>query len=967
MNPDINLDQFWAKTDTDESKYSHDDGEDGSPDPVKAVRPHHIMGHLTDTSEVAGQMWDRWLAPIVKARIDAVCPPEGGLTGRNLVRFLAGIHDIGKISPAFQAKAPALAILLEPGLVADVIDISAQESLGWRHTLAGGRFVFDSFKATGWGQHALWISSVVGGHHGVWKMWGDYSTKNSAESDKCQGDERWDVFRQEALDRMIEFTGVADSGGALFPMSLPNPSAVVLLTAIVITADWVASNGDVMPGIWGEQKVTSGSATERARRAWTTLKMHSGWDTSTLDVVDPFASRFPLITSPRPVQRLAVEMVRQMPSAGLMIVEAPMGEGKTELAMASAEILAGRFGCDGVFFGLPTQATSDAILDRFAPWLASVAPGSPISLAHGKAMINETLLALPKWEPSGVGVDCCDDHEAADVTSVSDWFVASKRRLLSPFVVGTIDNVLLAGAKTKHGCLRLLGLSSKVVILDEVHAADIYMSQFLERALSWLGAAGVPVILMSATLPSAQRESLIRAYVGAGPEYSMSDDVESGSGAFDYPRITVATVGEDGPHVLTRTPESDDRTARQPLMVRVRILDEPQLRAQKPSVANARVGDLLNTKLHHGGCALIIRNTVGRAQSLYDELTKRFPEATVILFHSRFTAGHKDSIAKSVLTQLGDSGKKSVRRPTGGEKFIVVATQVAEQSLDIDADILITDLCPIDLLLQRIGRMWRHRINDLLRPSVFAEPEVWVTRMRSKTGDLEQPSAMSAIYPIALLVRTGHLIQRLDGGVISIPADIPALVHEVYSATTQIAEAELLDENYLAEQEASKIRATNAAIRPANAAGVGISQPSAHGLNAAHSDDENILVREGVMGVEVVLLSRRPNGGYLLHTGDAQPSVLNGNGWVGSGDTNSVAKIIASTVRMPNNALSPAMIELGPLPSWSKNRWLKYSHVLVLDEADSVKVSRQNDKGGMTDYQVHYSAKTGLSHVRIDD
>ncbi|MDT0263795.1 CRISPR-associated helicase Cas3' [Jatrophihabitans lederbergiae] len=938
-----NLDRLWAKTDTSEHRHG------------ATPQPHRIIAHLTDTSEVAGVMYDQWLAPIVKARIDGLAPRRSALTGRNLLRWLAGIHDIGKISPAFQSKNKALSAELRHGLADDATAITAQDSLDWRHTLAGGRFLLDALACTGWSQHAEWISSVVGGHHGLWEEESAYRVKGSQSKRRHGGDE-WEALRREALDQITVNTGVADVDGHFYPMLSPSPADVVLLTGLVIVADWVASNGDVMPGIWGDDRESLEQARARAERAWRTLRMHGGWNPAGLLDEDVFGTRFPHIADPRPVQQLAVDIASTMPRAGLMIVEAPMGEGKTELSLAVAEILAKRFGSDGVFFGLPTQATADAILARFVPWLASVAPGSPVALAHGKAMINQTMRDLPSWSPAGVGVDCCTGPELA---AVSGWFRSSKRLLLSPFVVGTIDNVLLSGSKVRHGALRFLGLTGKVVILDEVHAADIYMSEFLERALSWLGAAGVPVILMSATLPSVQRLGLIEAYAGLddGTGVTLLDDVDG------YPRITTALAAtSNAPAVISaRSPKPNPATSKTSLDVRVRVLHEQSLTARGSDVADSDVADLIDHKLSGGGCALVIRNTVGRAQSLYATLKTRFPAATVVLFHSRFTAGHKDAIATQILNRLGNSTKVGVHRPGTEERFIVVATQVAEQSLDIDADILITDLCPIDLLLQRIGRMWRHRDNDPHRCTGFIEPEVWVTRMHAAPNDYANPTPLSAIYPIALLTRTAHLVQRLNGHTISLPVDIPALVSEVYDRTADIPESESEDADYDRDQHIRETTARNAAIRKATDAGIATSLPAAHGLNAS-SVGERVMVRDGGISVEAVLLSQR-HGGYLLHASDDPESaqMLTGDGSVGSTDMDTIAGIVASTVRIPASVLIGPVLDLGPLPSWVGHPWLKESRALVLGPDDTAVLSHMEDDGSTREYLVSYSRETGLS------
>lgn len=958
------LDLLWAKTDTNDSgRWGRTDHADSRP-----PQPHRVMAHLLDTAAVAGVMYDQWLAPTVRSRLDALCPntiqPGSGvnpMTGRKLVTWLAGVHDIGKISPAFQAKSTVRAAALPVPLAGQACSLSLEDSREWRHTLAGGSYLLGALASTPWESQRRWISSVVVGHHGVFAPLGDYLTVSGFRDQQRHGGTEWDALRDEALLRITRETGVADTMNGLPALTRPGPADIAVITGIVIMADWVASNGTVMPGVWGAAQESVEGSAARARAAWRDLAMHAGWAPAALPATGIYSDRFPTITAPRPVQRLAVTMARAAPRPSLMIVEAPMGEGKTELALITAEIFAHRFGCDGIFFGLPTQATSDAILDRVAPWLHRVEPGAPLALAHGKAMVNSTLRNLPQWSPAGVGVDC-DGARA-----VAEWFLSAKRLLLAPFVIGTIDQVLLAGAQISHLALRMLGLAGKVVILDEIHAADVYMSVFLDRALSWLGEAGVPVILMSATLPTAQRRRLIAAYTGLEGDEDVAEHLEDVDA---YPRITLATGGLDGGGTVavSATPSSADGEHRPSTPVRVTVLDDEEPAARDTAVADGAVADLLDTQLAAGGCALVIRNTVGRASALYEELCRRHPHGTVVLFHGQFTAGDKSAIANQVIARLGkdgsplgDGGSKKggtvVRRPVDGESFIVVATQVAEQSLDIDADVLVTDLCPIDLLLQRVGRMWRHPTNTSLRPMPLQEtgPQVFVTRMRERVGDYTMPRPRAAIYPLTLLARTAHLVQRVNGSTIDIPTDIPALVAEVYDRTVTDPAFTRWDSEFDNQQIKSRTFAGNGAIRYAT------EERNVDGLNTFALDGEKVAVRDGEFTLEVAILCRCADGrGYLLHTGEHEPVLLPGDGSVRREDMDTVADVVASTMRLPQGALTTAAFGLKPLPAWQDHPFLRNTRALVLDE-DGTGTLLDEDGASLP---VAYSSITGLTRLR---
>ena len=232
---------------------------------------------------------------------------------------------------------------------------------------------------------------------------------------------------------------------------------------------------------------------------------------------------------PRPMQRAAVEVARSVETPGLMIIEAPMGEGKTEAALAAAEILAARTGRGGICVALPTMATTDAMFGRVHRWLERLphedgADVRSVFLAHGKARLNEEFQGLARssgrWVMSAMGEDLREGGSSTrdklrnppDSVVVSQWMQGRKKGMLANFVVCTVDQVLMGALEMKHLCLRQLALANKVVVIDECHAYDSYMRCYLNRVLEWLGAMGVPVVLLSATLPAQQRREMLTSY-----------------------------------------------------------------------------------------------------------------------------------------------------------------------------------------------------------------------------------------------------------------------------------------------------------------------------------------------------------------------------------------------------------------------------------------------------------------------
>lgn len=569
------------------------------------------------------------------------------------------------------------------------------------------------------------------------------------------------------------------------------------------------------------------------------------------------------------------------------------------------------------------------MFNRVKTWLAEVQPGAALGLSHGKSIVNAEYAGLERWHATEVGVDC-----GCDVYSPSQWFTGRKRLLLSPHVVGTIDNILLAGAQVKHVALHHLAFAQKVVVLDEVHAADIYMSEFLERALEWLGASQVPVVLLSATLPASIRQRLIRAYTG--------QTVDVGDG---YPQITIANTATT---TIYTPPATATKT------IQFEVLDEPGLLARDTTNADNSVAALLGKQLSDGGCALVIRNTVGRAQTLYARLKAAFPSDRVLLLHSRFTAGHRAEHTEELLRLLGDTSK-GAQRP---HRAIVVATQVAEQSLDIDADLLITDLCPVDLLLQRAGRLHRHTGNDSLRPERLRKPAVVVARMRDTANAAADPhmgfpaSPAGFVYPAALLARTAQFLYRTTS--LTLPDDVPSVIAEVYEQEQQRCDNprwETALKRWDADRSwadgALQIEARNAALRPPGA--------SVDGLNQREHDAERIMVRAGDLPLEISLLQQDTDG--LLDAVGTDITFQPDGTVVGSFKEADVgARVIASTVRISNKTLIAALCDNPPLPQWEHHPWLDNTGVLVLDTTGRATVPTQRG-----DIRVTYSREVGLS------
>ncbi|MGW3148865.1 CRISPR-associated helicase Cas3' [Streptomyces sp. NPDC001177] len=909
-----------------------------------------LWRHMEDSAAVAGLLWDEWL-PAGTRRLIAEPLPGGEVDGRKLVVWLAGVHDIGKATPAFACQVDQLAdAMREQGL-----EMRSRQAMGpdrrlAPHGLAGqvllGEWLEERY---GWVPRQTGQFTVaVGGHHGVPPENGQIKALYDHEEllrTPGPSSGAWRAVQHELLDASAQHFGMGDRLEAWREVKLPQP-VQVLLTAMVIVSDWIASNPDLFPHF---PDAASRSGQERLAAAWRGLDLPAPWRPKEPvgDAQELLVSRFglPAGMKVRPVQEAAVGLAREMAAPGLMIIEAPMGEGKTEAALAVAEVFAARSGAGGVFFALPTMATGNAMFSRLLEWLKHL-PGDggarhSVHLTHSKAALNEEFAGLSR----GGRVAAVDLDAAVPAAGLGDqarfagaelvahaWLRGRKRAMLASFVAGTVDQLLFAGLKSRHLALRHLAVAGKVVVIDEAHAYDAYMSVYLDRVLAWLGAYKVPVVVLSATLPAARRRQLVEAYAG------IADRAESVERMREYPLLTEVTPG--GVPVV-RCPQASARTTD----VRVeRLADGPGVLA-----------DRLERELVDGGCALVVRNTVKRVLETARVLRERFGEAAVTVAHSCFVDVDRAAKDSDLLRRFGPPGK-ATGRPA--DRHIVVASQVAEQSLDVDFDLLVSDLCPVDLLLQRMGRLHRHQRGEKQegRPARLQEARCLLT---GADWEAEVPAPVRgsvAVYGAYALLRSAAvLLPHLDGGwqrPVRLPADISPLVQEAYGAALVgpeswaqvLQEARAQFDTHRSEQEA------RAAVF--RLGGVGRAGQPLFGWVAAGVGDADdtragrAQVRDSRESLEVVVVQRRADGALVtLPWLGADRKGRPRSGLVLPQDqtpTSFVARTAASCgLRLPiqfsyAEALDRAIAELEQLyvPAWQgkDSPWLSDQLILVLDE-----------------------------------
>ena len=726
--------------------------------------------HARDTAGILVRLAQSWLPEAVRHTL--------GIEEETLYKlacFLGMTHDIGKATAVFESNILRQLPEAKERLQAHLLLPDTFLNRGATpHAMASEAILLELRCPRG-------VASIVGAHHGKPQQNApddaiDEQLEHHPENYWGKGQKAlWQAMWREMLGTALQESGFSDVT-ELPDLTIP---AELLLTGLLTMADWIASNMAYFPLIPERETGRETDYPARVERAWKKLALTAPWE-SPYDSMgaEAFKQQFGFL--PNDLQCSALEAANGTTSPGLLIVEAQMGVGKTEAALAAAEIFAKRRGAGGLFFGLPTQATANGIFDRLRDWAATQSEDvvHSIRLAHGMAELNEDYRQLfPGRAATEEDADTKTDLENGVL--VHRWFQGNRQALLADFVIGTVDQLLMAALKQKHLMLRQLGLAGKVVVVDECHAYDTYMSCYLDRALTWLGRYQVPVILLSATLPARRRAELVDAYLGGT---ATKGDWQTSRG---YPLLTWTDAGQICQRTVPLT--GADRT------VQVAPLAEEQLPA------------LLREKMAQGGCAGVIVNTVRKAQALAAQLRQALPDHEVILFHAQFLMPDRAEKERELLRRLGKDSTRAER-----DRLIVVGTQVMEQSLDIDLDYLVTELCPMDLLLQRIGRLHRHA-NRANRPQPLQAAQCAVL----DTGDGNFDAGSKAVYGAWLLWRTRQLLPPA----VALPRDIPRLVQDTYGwqendVLPQDADSARWREEYLLAQGKQQQKAAAFLIQP---------------------------------------------------------------------------------------------------------------------------------------------------------
>lgn len=758
--------------------------------------PYPLACHLLDTAAVALHLWDSLLTIEQRAGISA----EFGVPedeARGMVAFWAALHDLGKCCPCFQGQPSGP----QPPFL-NKSEFSGPS--GWMHEgvvrhervthlvlpALLAEFGYDAVSRPG-RSVAHQVAQILGGHHGAYGPMLDRMTMAEPlrAEPRVGTAEGWVQQRAALVDLVHEACGRPAA-----PTRTASTGTAVTVTGLVVLADWLASKLSWVKERLKQWRTAGEDWYAHFRRAQEAAPQAVGRAQLSAPVWRPaatFAEAFPAIATPHPLQAdLGSRLPELVSGVGLLLVTAQTGDGKTESGLFGARVLGAASGRAGLAVLLPTMATTEAMWERVRGYVArNAAEDTPVALLHGLADLNSAYTGESHDVVLGDG--CVD-------TSAGEFVRGKHLGLTAGAAVGTWDQAAMAALPVRFNVLRWLGLSGKTLIIDEAHAYDAYGHALTVRLLEWLGHLGVPVVLLSATLSGSLARRLVNAYrSGAGhPEPSTTVPAYPGwlfADAASGKATTSPTLTSSRAHGLA-----------------VDLHEAPHTHdASKPGRARQLQAELapLYEAGKDPGAVLVVCNTVPDAQQTYRQLTQRAGSRRprVLLLHARMPEWRREEITATVLQLLGPKAQRSK------EPLVVVSTQVAEQSLDVDFDLIVSDLAPLAQLLQRAGRGHRHALGARgHRPSWAPEPRLAVL---SPTGQLPPP-AWGSVYDAALLRRTRDELANYAGRSIAVPGEVAGLIDTVYAELNELAEEALEDDRERAAQDTSQAAAADAAAIP---------------------------------------------------------------------------------------------------------------------------------------------------------
>lgn len=689
-----------------------------------------LIDHLLETGIVSQNLMNGIFSPLVKRM--SIMAGINEIDLKNQITFVCAMHDIGKAHPEFQGRDSETFDILEANNLdmQTVIKIRHEEYAAY--CVIGNLFSNETDNKT---KRAL--IQIVEMHHQKERRVKNPDTDFIDIPDKKK--DEWIEIQKyiyNYIKNVFHFTELNFCKN--LESKKDNFMLINAILGILITSDWIASNKEV----FGNESINDYADIKEylnikdlAIKGFLLMQnlTHSSFPQAKTfkDIFD-----FPSINN---IQR-DVEKIVNTEDVKVMLIESGCGSGKTEAALYAASVMGYKNNLSGVYMGLPTGTSAEAIQNRVDVFL------DKLHMDKTKLYTSKTMLLR---EDGAVPV----------------WTDASRQRLMATSAVGTVDQVMTTARMVRFESVRMVGLSSKVLIIDEIHAYDAYMITTIERLLQLCTAIGVPVILLSATLPLQTKEKLFSSITG------KKEEIHDG-----YPLISYVT-SDNAFHEIRSNLSEPDKVIQCDFLPYLNNPEKISMQAVK--------------NIEKGGCECVILNTVQDAVDVYDSIKNMVSDdCQVVLYHARMPEITKENKIKKILNWCGKDRKY---RPT---KAIIVGTQVLEQSIDIDVDYMITAICPIDLLFQRIGRYHRHSDAGTIRELTDISDTIQIL-----VPEDDDYGANKKIYAQCYLKATESTLKRYN--VLAIPSCIPELVNEIYSSTD--IDTEMKDRIKVADSDTGNI------------------------------------------------------------------------------------------------------------------------------------------------------------------
>ncbi|MFE1519604.1 CRISPR-associated endonuclease Cas3'' [[Kitasatospora] papulosa] len=842
---------------------------------------YSLLFHLIDVGAVAAVLWDRFLTPSQRNVISA------GLEvtqeqARSMVSFLSAMHDIGKLIPNFQFCEPSARIqlgenlLADPGPVANIPHARASMHAGLHLLSELG------FAVGGNDSPAVRAAQCLGGHHGRFLQLDVDGAASVHRVQATLGGPVWQDLRRRYTRLLWHLFGVDEAPGRM------SAEAAVLITGLTMVADRVASQRRY----WVPNALTpSFGAAEHhshARQQAEEEVERLGLARFVLESV-PFSTAHAGLKEPNALQASAMEELPKLVAergSGIAVVTDAMGAGKSVTALEIARIFNEYCGTQGVMWLLPTTAAADQAYDVLDQYVRAHQPEyAPVTLVHHHSDLNEaytgrlvspadtSILDGPRDDPfTDDPDDLSDETESGPGTAGPDqWLRGRNNALLAQYTVSTTDQAQMAVLPVRYSALRMLALSGRTVVIDEAHALDPFSQLQLLRLLNWLGALNSPVVVLSATMPASTATALVRAYLsGAG-----RTGLNGVSFAPGYPSWLFADAATASAHRMSEPAQDRQRAEqRRTAHIRVRPVIYRRLgqagRSIEAGERLAVIADVLQPVIRRGGCAAVVCATVADAQDTYEYLRRTWtgPPGDLVLVHSRVRERRRHNTLGDLRHELGPDGPRPARR-------VFVTTSLLDMSLDIDVDLMVSDLASLARLLQRLGRLarfarrWTGRDHRLAWWDRGTSPTLTVLHPVNSRGATALPPGWGTVEPPVTLHETARLLPDLEKEPLVLPDDIQALVEQVHGVTSGFAgETTRLQQMAIAHQTRTDRQQQLSAIHlvpPAKRVS------SLADLHRQHLTTAQAATRPGVLPRRLLPCYRSPDGTLTLDAAGRLP------------------------------------------------------------------------------------------------